>query len=68
MLSEKRVSSAVARNSVSISISASTVRVFGSSTRRITSVLSSRTSPSSGSFFSSSNCAICSISRAFCTW
>jgi hypothetical protein len=68
MLSGKRLSSAVARNSVSIITLGSTARDFGSSTRRTLSVLSSRTSPSSGSFFSSSSSAICSISRDFCTW
>ena len=67
MFSGKRVSSAVARNSVSISTSGSTPRVFGSSTRRTVSVLSSRTSPSSGSLRSSSSWAICSTSLAFCT-
>ena len=41
--------------------------VFGSSTRRTVSVLSSRTSPSSGSFRSSRSWAICSTSLAFCT-
>ena len=45
----------------------STVRDFGSNTNRTISVLSSRTSPSSGSFFSSISAAICSISFAFCT-
>ena len=54
---------AVARNSVSISIAGSTVRLFGSSTTRTSSLLSSRMSASSGSFLASSNSATCSIRR-----
>ena len=68
MLSPNRVSSWVARNSVSISTSGSTPLVLGSSTSLMSVVLSSRMSPSSGSFFCSISSAICSISRDFCTW
>ena len=68
MLSEKRVSNWVARNSVSISTAGSTARDFGSSTMRTTSVLSSRMSPRRGSFRSSMSWATCSIRRDLATW
>ena len=68
MLSEKRVSSSLVRNSDSIITSASTVRLFGSTTMRTSSALSSRTSSTSGSFSLSISPAIASISRFFCTW
>ena len=68
MLRPNRISSWVARNSVSISTSGSTPRFLGSSTSLMSVELSSRTSASSGSFFSSISSAICSISRDFCTW
>ena len=51
MLSGSRVSSSVSLNSDSMSRTASTLRLFGSSTRRTVSADSSRTSASSGSFF-----------------
>ena len=62
-----RLSSSVSRNSDSISSSGSTARDFGSITTRMSSADSSRTSPTSGSFFSLSSSAIFSISRDFCT-
>ena len=62
-----RLSSSVSRNSDSIISSGSTVRDFGSITRRMSSADSSRTSPTSGSFFSLSSSAIFSTSRDFCT-
>ena len=62
-----RLSSSVSLNSDSISSSGSTARDFGSITRRMSSADSSRTSPTSGSFFSLSSSAIFSISRDFCT-
>ena len=67
MLSEMRVSSAESLNKLSIITSGSTVRDFGSSTRRMSSALSSRTSPRSGAFFSSIKVASCSTSFDFCT-
>ncbi len=67
-LSGERVSKAVARNRLSISTPASMLRLFGSMTMRTSSVLSSRMSPSSGSFFSSSSAATCSISFPLATW
>ncbi len=68
MLSATRGSSSVIRNSCSISMSASTLRLFGSSTMRTSSVDSSRTSARIGSFLVITNSAIFSISRDFCTW
>ena len=50
MLTGKRVSRSESRNRLSISSSGSTVRARGSSTRRMSSANSSRTSPSSGAF------------------
>ena len=50
MLTEMRVSSSVSLNSDSISVAGSTARLLGSSTMRTSSVDSSRTSASSGSF------------------
>src|SRR6202795_461893 len=61
------LSSSVSRNSDSIINSGSTARDFGSITRRISSADSSRTPPTSGSFFSLSSSAIFSTSRDFCT-
>ena len=67
MLRPMRTSRSVCRKSCSISISGSTVRFFGSSTRRTRVVLSSRTSASRGSFRAARSSAIFSTSRAFCT-
>ena len=68
MLSEKRISSSVSLNRLSISSTGSTVRLLGSSTSRTVSANSSRTSPSSGTFFSLISSARRSTSLAFCTW
>ncbi len=67
MLSWMRASSSVSRNSDSIITAASTVRARGSITRRMSSADSSRTSATSGSFFSLISSAIFSTRRDFCT-
>ncbi len=68
MFSGNRLSSAVARNIVSISTAGSIVRARGSSTTRRVSALSSRMSASNGSFLASISSATCSIRRALGTW
>ena len=65
MLSGKRVSSAVVRNSVSISTAGSTC-ASSAPARGARSVLSSCMSPSSGELLLLHSAAICSMRRAFC--
>ena len=67
MFMEKRVSSSVSLNSVSISTCSSTARLLGSRTTRISSADSSRTSARMGTFLSLIRSASASIRRPFCT-
>ena len=67
MLSEKRVSSAVVRNSCSIITSGSMFRVFGTNTTRMSSADSSRMSSKNGSFLSTTMSAISLISLPLAT-
>ena len=68
MFMEKRASRSHSLNSDSIIRSGSTERLFGSMTMRISSALSSRISPTSGTLRASISPAITSISLLFCTW
>ena len=66
--SGKRISRSVSLKSCSISSSAGTLPVRGSSTMRTSSANSSRTSSRIGSFLALMISAMRSISRPFCTW
>ena len=68
MFIAKRVSRSLARKSISISTAGSTVRARGSSTMRMSSALSSRTSARIGTFLRLMSSASRSISLPFCTW
>ena len=68
MFIAKRVSRSLERKSISMSTAGSTVRARGSSTMRMSSALSSRTSARIGTFLAFTSSAMRSISLPFWTW